>query len=119
MLKIGKFEFCPLGRGVEFFEDSKGKFATPSLIAIAGVSFLSVVIILDALHGKTSEAVIGVYATLIGSLYGLKKGFDSSEIKAQIKADTAPSTVNVENIEKTDKITESGDVNVNTKKRRK
>lgn len=108
MIKLGKFEICPLGRSLEFVEDAQGKFSTPSLIALTGVAVLSVVIILDAFHSKTDPTVIGVFATLIASLYGIKKGFDSSEAKAQIKADAGPDS-NVTTINQPDKVNVAGD----------
>ncbi len=94
-IRLFGYEICPFGRCLEFLEDSKGRFAVPSLIAIVGVGVLSIVIILDAIHAKTSETVIATYATLVASLYGIKKGFDTSEVKAQIKADSGPDTTSI------------------------
>lgn len=114
-VKLFGHEICPFGRSLELIEDSQGRLSTPSLIALIGVSVLSIVIILDAEHSKTDPTIIGVYATLIASLFGIKKGFDSSENKAQIRADATPSTVISDN---TKVQTESGDINIKPKRKK-
>ncbi len=98
-----------MARWVELITDTQGRASTPTIIAIWGVLILSFVIIADAIHQETDATVIGIFATLITSLYGIKKGFDSSENKAQIKANATPSTVISDN---TKVSTESGDVRI-------
>lgn len=76
-------------RILEFVEDSYGKLSTPSLVVIVGTFVLSLQILIDAVTENTNEIVIGIYATLITSVYGVKKAYDTSIEKTSIKAEAA------------------------------
>lgn len=94
-----------LSRLHEFVEDGGGKLSTPPAMAILVVFALCFVIINDSYYNQRNDIAVEALVTLISILYGLKKGFDSAEVRAQIKADSAPIvSKNVTNIGKAETV---------------
>ena len=100
---------------LDMFKDDTGKPSAVNYGIVMGVTFLSIVITVDSVNGKTSEGVIAIFAGLIAALAGIKKGFESSVQKASINSTAAP-PVTVNNIENADSLTKTGTVNVDNSK---
>lgn len=91
-------------RIVELIEDANGKLSTPAVVILTGVAVLSFQVVIDAINGNTDSTVVGIYAGLVTTIYGIKKGFDTSVTKATINSASPIRDVNLK---------AEGDVTVN------
>ena len=97
-----------------FFQDSNGDKSSTRLVFIGGFVVSSLVILWMALHDNMGEAVLGVYLGYCVGGYGIGKWRDSKDNIAEINMEKPESTVISEN---TEVKTESGNINVTTKKK--
>lgn len=99
-----------------FLQDSNGDKSSTRLGMLWGLLVGGFICIVMAFRDTLSEGIFAFFMLASGGVYGWGKHQDTKEKIAEINAQTPPATLNIENIENADKITETGDVKITQKK---
>ncbi len=101
---------------IEFVQDGKGVGSSTRLVFIGGFVVSSIIVIALTCLDKMTEGILGIFLSYCVGGYGIGKWRDSKEIIAETEMEKPAATVVSES---TEVKTESGNINVTAKKRKR